>query len=172
SGGIELINEGTVLIADVPATIPSERDSFRVEAPLAAAKAAGQRLGVGQHVGVVGLKTGKGLAVEHQDVGRGIDDGDLVVRDRAGSEVGGNRDGQSLDARMKVLQSVPEASIGQSEHRGVNGAVAVDQGGWVQPQTGEDAAEGIDTGAQLVEGVARGAADADETEVNKGLCWC
>ena len=51
----------------------------------------------------------------------------------------------------------------------MNGAVAVDDGCWVQPHAGEDAAERIDAGTELIEGIAGQAADTDQAEIYQRL---
>ena len=63
---------------------------------------------------------------------------------------------------MIILQSIAEPAVRQAEHRGLKGAVGLDDCGWVKPHAGEDAAEGIDACAELVEGIRREPANAHE----------
>ncbi len=172
TGVIEPVDERAVFVADVPGSASAtwrEGDAFRVKAPLAAAQTARERLGMGQHIGVVRLKAGEGATIDCQHVGVGVDDDDLILSHRSRAEVWRDGDGQPLHARMIILQAVTETAVRQPEHRGVNGAVAVDDGRRVQPHAGKNAAERICTGAELVEGISRQTADADQAEIDERL---
>ena len=165
----EAIDERTILIADVPGTASSRSDAFRIEAPLAAADAGHEALGMSRHVGVVGERAGEQVSIHAEQQGAGVGDGDLVLGHRAGAVVRRDGDGQALGARMIILQPVAEPAIRQAEHVGLNGAVGVNEGGGVQPHAGEDAAERIDASAELIEGIGWEPADADQAEVDQWL---
>jgi hypothetical protein len=94
---------------------------------------------------------------------------DLVLGHRAGAVIRRDCDGQALHARVKILQAIAESAVGQAVNGDLDGAIAVHDGCRVQPHAGKDAAEGIDACTELVEGVRRKPAHADQSKVDQRL---
>ena len=64
-------------------------------------------------------------------------------------------------------RAIAESAIRQRIERGAVRVPALANGGGIEPQTGEHAAERVH--AERVEGVGGHAADADESQVDQGL---